>query len=547
MLEFARDLLGQLGAALVEHVLEGLQARLQHVLDRLAAAVERGCQRLGVVAEGFRHRIAAGDHGVGDALAGLLQLGDDVAAAQRKIEHQRVAGRAQRGVHLVGAGRDGFGHARAGIGQGLGEVLRAARHVFHGAGRLLGEALRHGVEPRRHHLLQADGELGEFVVHVVGLEVEAVGQPLARRADRRGRAFAGGFEPVEQGRAALGQRIDHGIAGVAERERDVLALLGERAGDALRHFVDLLGHQIADRGDVVREVEMHAADGVAHLFGLIDQGLALVGQLADQIADAHFVIVIGALERGHFVVHQRFQLGGTRKRALDAVAHGGDFAADGLADRHDRLARHRFRLRQPHRHLGHGFGDQPQLLRAAEHVGEHEEEDDRDRERGGKGGERGKAGARTCKGALQLGAEQQGAGQPAGDPDGGRDAGDHIGQAGRLAVQRLQDRADRGAVVIGGAARRAFGGLLVREEVGGDGRCLALLAQAERLLDGGERLFGGVLGLLRNIRHFGRRLVVTPAQSTRPERPNRAGRATSAGSGTGLIAHAGRARAAAVG
>ena len=126
---------------------------------------------------------------------------------------------------------------------------------------------------------------------------------------------------------------------MAERERDVLALLGERAGDALRHFADLVGDQIADRGDVVRQIEMDAGDGVAHVLGLIDQRLALVGQLAEQVADAHFVVVIGALERGDFVVHQRFQLGRARERAFDAVAHGGDFAADGLADRHDRLAR----------------------------------------------------------------------------------------------------------------------------------------------------------------------------------------------------------------
>ncbi len=119
------------------------------------------------------------------------------------------------------------------------------------------------------------------------------------------------------------------------------------------------------------------ADGVAHVLGLVDQGLALVGELAEQVADAHFVVVIGALERGDFVVHQRFQLGRARERALDAVAHGGDFAADGLADRHDLFARGGLRLRQPHRHLGHGLGDQAQVLRTAEHEGEHEEEDHR--------------------------------------------------------------------------------------------------------------------------------------------------------------------------
>ncbi len=139
---------------------------------------------------------------------------------------------------------------------------------------------------------------------------------------------AGRFQAVEQSRAALAQGVDHRVAGVSERQRDVFALFGQRAGDALRHFVDLFGDQIADRGDVVRQIEMDRADRLAHLFGLADQGVALVGQFAQQIADADFVVVIGAFERGDFVVDEGFQFGGARQSALDAVAHGGDFAAD---------------------------------------------------------------------------------------------------------------------------------------------------------------------------------------------------------------------------
>ena len=136
---------------------------------------------------------------------------------------------------------------------------------------------------------------------------------------------------------------------------------------------------------------MHAGNGVAHLFGLADQGLALIGQFAEQIADAHFVVVIGALERGDFVVHQRFQLGGAGQRALDAVAHGGDFAADGLADRDDRLARGGLRLGQAHGDFRHGFGDQAHVLRAAEHVGDHVEEDHRHDDGAGDADQRGNA------------------------------------------------------------------------------------------------------------------------------------------------------------
>ena len=142
---------------------------------------------------------------------------------------------------------------------------------------------------------------------------------------------------------------------MAERQRDVLALFGERAGDALRHFVDLFGDEIADRGDVVGEIKVHAGDRAAHLFGLADQSLALMHELGEQFADAYFVVVIGALERGDFVVHQRFEFGGAGERAFDAVAHGGDFAADGMADGDDLFARGAFRLQQPHRDFRHGF------------------------------------------------------------------------------------------------------------------------------------------------------------------------------------------------
>jgi hypothetical protein len=137
----ARDLFAERGAALVEHVLEGLQARGQHVLDRVAAAVEHLRQGFGVLAEVVDHR---------------------------------VAGRTQRGVHFLGAGGDSFGHLAAGLGEGVVELLRAARHGLDGDGGFLREALRDLVEPGAHHLLQAGGEVGKLVVHVLGLEIEAV-------------------------------------------------------------------------------------------------------------------------------------------------------------------------------------------------------------------------------------------------------------------------------------------------------------------------------------------------------------------------------------
>ncbi len=112
-------------------------------------------------------------------------------------------------------------------------------------------------------------------------------------------------------------------------------------------------------------------------FGLADQGVALAAEILQERADAHFVVVVGVFERGHFVGDQRLELGGARQRALDAVAHGGDLAADRLADGDDRLARNRLGLGEPHRDFGHRLRDQPHFLRAHRHVGEHVEEHDR--------------------------------------------------------------------------------------------------------------------------------------------------------------------------
>ncbi len=102
--------------------------------------------------------------------------------------------------------------------------------------RLLREALRHFVEAALHHLREIGGHLGEFFGDVVGLEVQARGQPVAGAGDGVRGLLAGVLEPFEQVAAALAERADHGIAGAAERERDVLALLGQRLPRSSRRF-----------------------------------------------------------------------------------------------------------------------------------------------------------------------------------------------------------------------------------------------------------------------------------------------------------------------
>ena len=423
-------------------------------MRRVAAAGDRVGELVGAVAELLRHSLAALHDRVGDARAALLELGYDVAAAQGEVEHERVAGILEGCVDLLDAAGNGVGKLVAGLDHEIGHLLRAVVHQIEDRLGFLREALGHLIEPRRHHVLQVGGDLGEFVADVIGLERQRLGQAVAGGGNGLRGFLAGFLEPVEQVAAAVAERFDHRVAGISERTRDVLGLFRERVGDPPRSLVDLLGHEFADLGNVVAEIEMDAVDGVADLAGLADERVALAAQILEQRPDAHFVVVVGMFEGGDLVRDQGLELGGARQRALDAVAHGGDLASNGLADGDDGFARHRLRLRQPHGDLGHGLGDEPQLLRAPRHVGEHVEEDDRHEEGGGEHGQDRSGQAGGAERGLQFGQVEPAEHEAGEHPETGEDGCEDVGGPGRTALQAAQDLPDGFAIVIGGAAHR---------------------------------------------------------------------------------------------
>ena len=100
------------------------------------------------------------------------------------------------------------------------------------------------------------------------------------------------------------------------------------------------------------------------VLGLTDQRVALAGEILQQTAHPHLVVVIGAFKRPDLVLHQRFKLARAGQRALDPVAHGRDLAADGLSDGHDRIPRHALGLGETHGDPRHRLRDQAQFLRA---------------------------------------------------------------------------------------------------------------------------------------------------------------------------------------
>ena len=264
--------------------------------------------------------------------------------------------------------------------------------VDDGGGALL-EFAGDAVDPLVQHFVDAVGEIDEFVVDVAGLEVEAGGEAFAG-VEHGARGLGAGFlETVEQVAAALAEREDHVVAGMAERAGDVGAAFFQRAGDALGDFVDARCDRVRDQRDVVAQIDLHAGDGAANLLGLSDQIVALMGDILQQRADAHFVVAVGALQRRDFVGDEGFKFAGACDRALDAVAHRGDFAADRLADGDHRIASGAFGLREADRDLRHRLRDHAQFLAAPGKARQEVEQQHRREEQGREAGQHQRAAA----------------------------------------------------------------------------------------------------------------------------------------------------------
>ncbi len=429
----AGEFLGELAAVVLHQVVERAHLQRQRIVRGLGLAHHLGDQRIDGDVERLA-RLVAGRHDLaGEAVAGVVDLADEVIAAQLELEQQRVRGVLQGVVDLFGA---------------VGDAVDDRRRTLL---KLAGDA----VDALVQHLVDAIGQVDELVMDVAGLEVEAGGEPLGGVHHRAGGLGAGFLEAVEQVAAALAEREDHVVAGMAQRRRDVLAALFQCAGDALGDLVDARGDRVRDQRDVVAQIDLHAGDRAAHLLGLADQIVALVGDVLQQRADAHFVVGIGAFQRRHFVGNQGLEFAGARDRTLDAVAHRRDLAADRLTDRHHGIGGGVFRLGESHCDLRHRLRDHLHALTVRGEAGEIVEQEDRHGEQRGEAGEHQHAGALGHR-SLQRGPERDGEDRAAEQPGAGADEEQREGVAGgTAALQRLQHLADGLAIIVGSAARGA--------------------------------------------------------------------------------------------
>ena len=74
----------------------------------------------------------------------------------------------------------------------------ASDHQIDDGERFLGEDFGDPVESRGHHVFEAGGDFGEFLADVIGLEIEARAESLARRGDRARGLRACRLQPIKR-------------------------------------------------------------------------------------------------------------------------------------------------------------------------------------------------------------------------------------------------------------------------------------------------------------------------------------------------------------
>lgn len=127
---------------------------------------------------------------------------------------------------------------------------------------------------------------------------------------------------------------------------------------------------------------MRTRDGRTNTLGMADNCFTLIAKIADERANTHLIVAIGALKLVDLGLDERFQLHRARKCAFDAFVHGCNFAAHGLAQRGDAITRDSFRLKQFERGIGHAARSVLHFLSTLDELCEAPEHRDRQRHTG---------------------------------------------------------------------------------------------------------------------------------------------------------------------
>ena len=238
------------------------------------------------------------------------------------------------------------------------------------------------------------------------------------------------------------ERGDHLLAGRAQLIGDVVRMAAEQNVHVNACLIDLFGDARSRLRDFAGNHFLRAGDRLAHAVRIGDDGLALGGEFVDEGAHAPLVVRIGAFEVGDFVMHHQFEFAGARQSALDAIAHGGDLAANRLRENHHLLGGEAVGVGKPDRHFTHGARRMAHFLNPLGQGGDHEEESD--------GANGGQSEHRRRGLVIRSASCAKGIDAHHGEPADRQTCGDDLCGAARAVLQRLEDLADRAAVVVGG-------------------------------------------------------------------------------------------------
>ena len=263
--------------------------------------------------------------------------------------------------------------------------------------------------------------------------------------------FAGAGQTRDNISAMVADLLHERFAGAGQREADLFALRAQRSRDARAGVADAVGNLAACLFEFFGKVFVCAGDRQLHAVGIGGNRLALGGQFIDKSPHAAFVVGIGAFEIGNLRTHHCFEFACAGERTLDPVAHGGDFASNGLREGHDLFGRHGFRLRETDCDFCHGASGEAHFLRTADHGSGDKEED-----RGADGGK-----SQECE--IMLRHRKKFASAPQTEcikggkakPTCGEQKTDHHGGARRTHLQSLKNLPDGALIIIGRNGCRA--------------------------------------------------------------------------------------------
>ena len=153
----AREAFGKFGALILDKTFEDVDLTGEGVLRSLGLADDFGNKRIDGYVEGFVRLIAADENALCQLIADRVKLAAKIGCAQIELRKEGIPRIYERAVDVVSARSDVIDHDSRTLTEFAGGTIEAlVEHVVH-----------------------AIGKIGELLVHMTGLEIEAGSQPLA--------------------------------------------------------------------------------------------------------------------------------------------------------------------------------------------------------------------------------------------------------------------------------------------------------------------------------------------------------------------------------